>query len=85
MNACTPYLVMLEATLQVASGGDSMTRTRFMLIVEDWAAQARQGAFAVVTGDGSHAPTTSGQGNGEPCESASSSVEALGGRRRRVC
>lgn len=30
--------------MQVASGGDSMTRTRFMLIVEDWAAQ---GAFAV--------------------------------------
>lgn len=27
---------MLEATLQVASGGDSMTRTRFTLIVEDW-------------------------------------------------
>lgn len=29
---------MLEATLQVASGGDSMTRTRFTLIVEDWTA-----------------------------------------------
>lgn len=38
MNACTPVLGMLEATLQVASEGDSMTRTRFTLIVEDWTA-----------------------------------------------
>lgn len=59
-----------------------MTRTRFTLIVEGWAAQ---GAFPLAVGDGWHAPTTSGQGNGEPCESGRSSVEALGARRRRVC
>lgn len=65
MNACTPSLVMLEATLQVANGGHSMTRTRFTLIVEDWTAQvlSRWGWET-----DRNAPTTSGQGNGQPCE-----------------